>query len=133
MNQTINLNINIPAPPEGYGEVEFRKVEAGELIWSGLSWTIHTCGSVWSYYVARKLSEPWKLPKEIETSLLNLFGDGWLSIFPKGNLAEFTKQKPELIKHLNMMAALGPIWYIPMKLPKSITEPTLFKIGEPKE
>lgn len=103
---TINININIPAPPEGWGEVEYRSIQnQDDLLWTGCRWINAPKGKMlfYNYPVARKLPPPWAPPQELETSLLNIFGEGWLLLVPSCKAIHFSKQKYLQLGFVNQM------------------------------
>ena len=139
MSETIKIEIEIPAPPEGWGEVAFRKVEHGEystMIWSGSVWQKCIGQTANAYLVARKLAPPWTPPPEWHA----MFGDCWLTRDRHNNF-RVHQAKPESFAEHGIWECHGTECYISVfrselfpPYPTTIPwEQCCFKIGEPRE
>jgi hypothetical protein len=131
-----NLTIQIPPPPEGYGEVEFRlqHPQHDELVWTGSEWVRSPGSLIWHYPIARKLPPPYEPPQELEVALINIFGGGWLLFLPSTKNVYFSKQKPKILPECrkeNIFWQLGKDhWKLPSSLfPQELTHTACFKIG----
>lgn len=136
MSKTIKIEIEIPAPPEGWGEVEYRRVEQGEnvLFWYSRHWSLCPGQTDWAYPVARKLAPLWTPPPEWRA----MFGDCWLAV-DSDQEVKLSRTKPKcasgvwdsdefwLCFNWNMIVR-------EMLPPENIPwHKCCFKIGEPKE
>ena len=134
MSETIKIEIEIPAPPEGWGEVRYGRASQGEMILDKLaaSWLMCEVQSISSYIVARKLPPLWTPPPE----LVAVLKPGWLTrdcfhvcalhgVKPQPKGFNWTSNGPEW--RLN---AVNPDLLPPLTSP---WEECCFKIGEPKE
>jgi hypothetical protein len=136
VSKTIKIEIEIPAPPEGWGEVVFRRVTDGETdvkFWDGSKWA-NASGLVtaYQYPVARKLIPLWTPPPELVACLK----PGWLTrdafdictlhgVKPTPKELHWISKGPEW--RLN---AINPNLLPPLTIP---WEKCCFKIGEPQE
>lgn len=137
MSKTIKIEIEIPAPPEGWGHVEYRKVlheEDTVMFWDGQEWQKCHVQTGYAYPVARKLTPLWTPPPQWHT----LFGDCWLTRDKHGNV-RLHQTKPELFCEHGIWEASGSEFYLlpfrtEMLPPRTIPwDKCCFKIGEPKE
>ena len=132
MSETIKIEIEIPAPPEGWGEVEYRKGLPGDYRLDCGIWFLCDCATDAPYPVARKLTPLWTPPLE----LVEVLKPGWLTrdcfhvcalhgVKPQPKGFNWTSNGPEW--RLN---AVNPDLLPPLTIP---WEECCFKIGEPKE
>lgn len=132
MSDTIKIQIEIPAPPEGWGEVEYRKGLPGDYRLDCGIWFLCDCATDAPYPVARKLTPLWTPPLE----LVEVLKPGWLTrdcfhvcalhgVKPQPKGFNWTSNGPEW--RLN---AVNPDLLPPLTIP---WEECCFKIGEPKE
>jgi hypothetical protein len=132
VSKTIKIEIEIPAPPEGWGEVEFRKALPGDYWFDcGLGLCVQFATQA-VYPVARKLIPLWTPPPELVACLK----PGWLTrdafdicalhgVKPTPKELHWTSEGPEW--RLN---AINPNLLPPLTIP---WEKCCFKIGEPQE
>ena len=136
MSKTIKIEIEIPAPPEGWGEVEYRRIEQTEnvLFWDSRHWMLCPGRTDWAYPVARKLAPQWTPPPEWHA----MFGDSWVSRDKFGNV-RVHRAKPSIFHEHGVWESDEEEFYmLPFRIelmpPNSIPwEKCCFKIGEPKE
>jgi hypothetical protein len=132
VSDTIKIQIEIPAPPEGWGEVEYRKGLPGDYRLDCGIWFLCDCATDAPYPVARKLTPLWTPPLE----LVEVLKPGWLTrdcfhvcalhgVKPQPKGFNWTSNGPEW--RLN---AVNPDLLPPLTIP---WEKCCFKIGEPKE
>ena len=136
MSETIKIEIEIPPPPEGWGEVEFRycsTLEKDARCWTGIAWVsqdeVETSVHI---PVARKLPPPWTPPCELVATLK----PGWLTRDsfdvhalharkPKLNESHWTSPGAEW-----RLSAINTTLLPPLTIP---WEQCCFKIGAPLE
>lgn len=138
MSKTIKMEIEVPAPPEGYGEVEYRSVKLEERdakFWNGVCWVnVYGFCSTYQYPVARKLPPLWKPP----AAWHQMFGDCWLTRDFHSNL-HVHKTKPDSFPEYGVWECNDSEFYLlpfrPELLPPDSIpwEQCCFKIGEPNE
>lgn len=78
MSDKIKFEIEITSPPEGWGEIEYRKVlheEDTAMLWDGQKWQECHGQTGYSYPVARKLPPPWTPPPEF-----SVLRPGWIAM-----------------------------------------------------
>lgn len=130
----IELTIKIPAPPEGWGEVEFRQAMPGDYLLHAGTWFLSELGTDGKYPVARKLPPLWTPPPQWQA----MFGDCWLSRDKNGSVLVH-KAKPEPFHEHGIWECNDDEFYLlpfrpEMMPPDSIPwEECCFKIGDPKE
>ena len=135
MSKKIKIEIEIPAPPEGWGEVEYREVNVGDYFWDGTYWILASVrGSAVLHLTARKLPPIWTPPPEWRA----MFGDCWLTRDRFGNL-RLHETKPELFCEHGIWEANGSEFYLlpfrPELMPPNDIpwQKCCFKIGAPLE
>ena len=135
MSKTIKIEIEIPAPPEGWGEVEYRRIEQTEnvLFWDSRHWRLCPGRTDWAYPVARKLKPLWTPPPE----LVAVLKPGWVAMDEDGDWY-WHKKRPRLGEGEWVVVANSR--GIDMPIIQDSLFPTnipwyecCFKIGEPKE
>jgi hypothetical protein len=134
VSDTIKIEIEIPAPPEGWGEVEYRKALPGDYRLDCGIWFLCDCATDAPYPVARKLTPLWTPPLE----LVEVLGHGWLTR-DRSDVVEWhlTIKRPcKGDGHWHGDGLEVPIAFVrPSMLPPSDIpwEQCCFKIGEPQE
>lgn len=132
MSETIKIEIEIPAPPDGWGEVEYRLPQLGESYWNGEVWSV-SCSycSPRPYPVARKIAPPWTPPPE----LVAVIKPGWVAM-DENKSWWWHPEKPELSLTgwvcRGECASLGGVKLelLPTNTP---WHKCCFKIGDPQE
>lgn len=135
MNEMIKIQIEIPAPPEGWGEVEFRHItreDEDSRFWTGREW-VTPSRQGYKYPVARKLEPLWTPPPQWHA----LFGDCWFTRDLDGEI-KLSKERP--VQEKGYWSASDFIRFLPRNLSSEMMPPNdipwhkcCFKIGEPKE
>lgn len=134
MSETIKIEIEIPAPPEGWGEVEYRKPRRGEMYYAGVKWMNCRFSAKMSYPVARKLSPLWTPPPQWHA----MFGDCWL-VVDSDREVKLIRTKPTCVDGMwyGNTFWLRCMWemIVPKMLPPGNIpwHKCCFKIGNPKE
>ena len=135
MTKTIKIEIEIPAPPEGWGDIEFRHVmltDKTSRFWNGAVWVeCHGLETEYQYPVARKLVSLWTPPPELVAAVR----PGWIAMDRDGGWWWY-ETTPELScaawQSTDVCHGLGEIK--PNLLPNNVPwEKCCFKIDEPKE
>jgi hypothetical protein len=134
VSKKIKIEIEIPAPPEGWGEVEWRNAMPGDYWFDCGIWSMSQMGTLAKYPVARKLVPPWMPPPE----LVAVFGAGWLTRDKDGKYELHTRERAP--------SPIGSHWVsdglefaidfvVPSLLPPLTIpwEKCCFKIGDPQE
>lgn len=132
MSETIKIEIEIPAPPEGCGEVEYRRGVPGEYLLDSGKWVYCDYYTNETYPVASKLAPPWTPPPE----LINFLKSGWLTRDKFGVHALHAVKPQPKESHWRStgqewrLNAIRPIFLPPLTIP---WDKCCFKIGEPDE
>ena len=137
MSKTITIEIEIPAPPEGWGEVEWRHVASGDdesVFFNGIRWVPARAFSTdRKVPVARKLAPLWTPPPE----LVAVLKPGWVAMDDDGDWY-WHKKRPRLgegewdivanSRGIDMPIIQDSLF--PTNIP---WEKCCFKIGDPRE
>jgi hypothetical protein len=75
VSKTIKIEIEIPAPPEGWGQVEYGYARPGDYALNLTVWQYVNVNSAYRHVVARKLTPLWTPPPELVACLK----PGWLT------------------------------------------------------
>ena len=132
MSETIKIEIEIPPPPEGWGEVEYRRALPGDQWLNCGAWYFSRITTDGVYPVARKLPPLWTPPPE----LVAVLKPGWLTrdgfdivalhgVKPERSASDWRSQGREW-----ELFWANPDMLPPLTIP---WEQCCFKIGEPKE
>lgn len=63
-DETIEVTLKLPKPPEGCGEVTHRLPNDDDIIWTGKRWHKVEAHELWvnDYFCCRRIDDPWKPP-----------------------------------------------------------------------
>jgi hypothetical protein len=134
VSDTIKIEIEIPAPPEGWGEVEYRKGLPGDYRLDCGIWFLCDCATDAPYPVARKITPLWTPPPE----LVAVLGRGWLTR-DKGGVVEWHETEKRPRKDYGCWFGCGLGVTIDFVRPSMLPPPNIpweqccFKIGDPRE
>jgi hypothetical protein len=131
MSQKIKIEIEIPAPPEGWGEVEWRNAMPGDYWFDCGIWSMSKMGTLSKYPVARKLTPLWTPPPEF-----SVLRPGWIAMnwnkywfwFDKKPLLGTSSWEANRSDSVNLRAF--ELSLFPQHIP---WDKSCFKIGEPDE
>lgn len=132
MSETIKIEIEIPAPPEGWGEVKYGYARPGDYALMLTIWEYVNVQLVCRHVVARKLPPLWTPSPELVAALK----PGWLTR-DSFDIVALHLAKP---KHdASHWVSEGPEWRLNAVNPDLLPPLTIswerccFQIGEPKE
>lgn len=132
MSKTIKVEIEIPAPPEGWGQVEYRNALPGDYWFDCGSWSMSQMGTLAKYPVARKLAPLWTPSPEF-----SVLRPGWIAMNWNEYWFWFNK-KPILFtsswQRYGNSESVNLRAFNPSLFPQNIPwQQCCFKIGEPDE